>query len=817
MAGKPDDNLYQIPYLQGNDTFYDWVNYHNTLHVNKLNNIKIYNGLSGDGIVFTLGTTASNDPVGGDTAGSDLVAGTFRCDIAETIARGVTFQGDVSINGSLNYDLTSLEFPSITSRVHPVGGYTAARDGFTLGQAVRVDDFGHQHEGGTGTANYYLARADNANWAEVFGVVSGVTWPSSSGTPQGPYTSANTYVEVTTHGKIRGDWSDATSYSAGLSAGCIYFLDPGTSGGITPHEPTIAGYVNKPLILGITSDTGYVLNYRGQLLTGSGTGGTGGINDNRFIVAHGESEGTFERGHVVGFKTDRGWFVATQSDENLDHAVGLVLDEFILDGTRYMTVLTTGFCGDLPTANTWSKGLLYVNSSGKLENEFDEDGVPNTIGNPRKPFAIGWGSGGDGTGIIKGTIINQNHLGGGDANAANAAGGSNRSRNQDGSNGNWAFKSNTEGGATYGSAINPNILINGGFDVWQRGIGVGGHGLTGTTYFADRWVRIDGASGSAAYNSSGATTGTFNIERKTFATNQSEVSGNPKYYVEFQNDFWPQGSKVGGHAVIENRIEDVRTLRNQNATLSFWARSGVTGSTGSIVLNQYDGTNTYTRKPSNFTLGGLWQKYEVAFKVPDIQTTPSGKHYLGVGFETTHMNTTFELAQVKLERGLVATRNDSSAQQIEKDLHDCSRYYQRSYDINQTSISKTMMEDDKTPDVTCINFTLSPAKDHHFRFPVEMRSEPTVTLYSPYSGQTGDGYNQSAGTDLRHTAGTYGWSSDGTNSTPRVAPTGATTISAEYITKNGIYIFVPAGSVAFDEVSVHYVADADLTDNMNNT
>lgn len=818
MAGLPDDNLYQIPYLQGNDTFYDWVNYHNTLHVNKLNKLKIYDGLSGDGIVFTLGTTASNDPQGGATAGSDLIAGSFRCDIAETIARGVTFQGDVSINGTLNYDINSLELPSVTSRVHPVGGYTASRDGFTLGQAVRVEDFGHQNAGGTGTPNYYLARADNAPFAEVFGIVSGVTWPMSSGVPSPPYTSANTYIEVTTHGKVVGDFSQATTYGAGLSAGCIYFLDAGTSGGITPHEPSVAGYVSKPLIMGITADTGYVLNYRGQLLTGSGTGGTGGIDNNRFMVAHGEAAGIFERGHVVGYKSGRGtagWFVAKQEDDDLNHAVGLVLDEFILDSTRYMTVVTTGWCGDLPTVNV-ETGLLYVNRNGKLENEFDADGTPNTIGNPKKPFAVGWSSNGDGTGNVKGAIINQNHLAGEAAvnnlGAPRSAGDTTQGPY---GIGNWAFKSTSVGGTTYGSAINENILINGGFDVWQRGIGTSSYGATGTTYFADRWVRIDGASGSAAWNASGATTGTFNIQRKAFSTNQTEVFGNPTYYTQFQNDFHPQGDAVGSHAIIENRIEDVRTLRNENATLSFWAKSGVAGSTGSIVLNQYDGSDTYTHRPSNFTLGTSWAKYEVAFYVPNIETTPSGKHYLGVGFDTTHMNTTFDLAQVKLERGIVATRNASTPQQREDDLHNCSRYYQRSYGLDQATISSTMLG--SVPDVTAVNFTVSPSRDNHYTFPVVMRADPTITLYSPFSGQTSDGYNQSAGVDLRHTAGTYGWSSDGSNTTPRNAPAGTTTITSEYATKNGIYLFVPAGTVIFDEVSVHYVADADLTDNMNNT
>ena len=111
-----DDNLYKIPSLTGNDTFLDWVNHYNTTVVEKLNKTLIYNGASGDGISFTLGTTATNDPVGGITTGSDLPAGTFRADISGIISKGVTFEGDVSINGVLNYDLNSLELPSITSR-----------------------------------------------------------------------------------------------------------------------------------------------------------------------------------------------------------------------------------------------------------------------------------------------------------------------------------------------------------------------------------------------------------------------------------------------------------------------------------------------------------------------------------------------------------------------------------------------------------------------------------------------------------------------------------------------------------------------------
>ena len=55
---NPNDNKYQIPTLTSTTTFYDWVNHYNQNVVGKLNNIKIYDGVSGDGVNLTLGTTA---------------------------------------------------------------------------------------------------------------------------------------------------------------------------------------------------------------------------------------------------------------------------------------------------------------------------------------------------------------------------------------------------------------------------------------------------------------------------------------------------------------------------------------------------------------------------------------------------------------------------------------------------------------------------------------------------------------------------------------------------------------------------------------
>ena len=780
-----DDNKYNIPYITGDTTFADWVSHYNTTTINKLNLLEIFTGASGDGIAFTLGTTQPNDPVGGITTGSDLPSGTFRCDIAETIARGVTFQGDVSINGLLNYDITSLENPSLNIRLYSEQGYTGTK-GFTFGSPIRVAKVNHQGvEGCTGDATYFLGKADSAINAEVIGVVSGVTWPTD-GTA---YNNSNTYIEVTVAGKIKGDFSHSLAPYAytdrpngGLSAGVVYFLSPGFSGGITPEEPGIAGQVSKPMILGITADEGIILNYRGQFLKGSGTGGTGGVNDNRFIVS--TTNSNLVRGVVVSLTNSGSWVVSDGSDgQPQSNAVGLVIDNFTLDGVDYIEIVSTGHISNMPVRDE-SVGLLYVDESGKLTN--------SSVPTPAKPFAIAWPDSAE-SGVRRGVIINQNSGGGGsepfDGKSTNGSG-----RNP---NGNWAYHSSSLGGTTYGSAINDNILINGGFDIWQRSIGKDSAWTAkDTTYFADRWVRIHGVSGGAG------TISTASLQRQEFSDNQSQVFGNPKHYLASNHVMAGTGGHHGDFIYIENRIEDSRIARGQDVTLSFNARCGITGATMGIVLSQMDGTNRNTTTVAYASVGSVWGKHEIAFNVPEQTAVPTGnKHYLAVGFDVTKLNTTFDLAKVKLERGLVATTNAEA--DVDEELKNCSRYYQRSYNINENTHSVTML-DKNNPTISVIDFTTTPMKDLYFKFPVRMRGTPSITFYSPKTGSTGDAYNRTAEKDIRYVSGTV--SGFGT----RVAPAGDITIIAEHYTTDGMYIVVPNGTVLWDQISAHYVADAEL-------
>ena len=58
------------------------------------------------------------------------------------------------------------------------------------------------------------------------------------------------------------------------------------------------------------------------------------------------------------------------------------------------------------------------------------------------------------------------------------------------------------------------------------------------------------------------------------------------------------------------------------------------------------------------------------------------------------------------------------------------------------------------------------------------------------------------------TSGTHGY-----DNTYRVSPTGSTTTTTT-VKRHGIRFYIKDGAVLFDSVSVHYVADADLNDNI---
>lgn len=212
-----------------------------------------------------------------------------------------------------------------------------------------------------------------------------------------------------------------------------------------------------------------------------------------------------------------------------------------------------------------------------------------------------------------------------------------------------------------------NAIINGNFDIWQRGTSFTGVSPA-LTYSADRW--------SSARNGTGAT---VNVSRVDFALGQTDVPNNPSHYINYE--VTTAGSGETYH-FLGQRIESVKTFAGETVTVSFYAKASSAVSL-SVGLTQHFGTGgspsvQVVTMIDSYNLTTSFQKFTATVTVPSISGKTlgtDGNDRLLLFFDMPR-DTTFDLdiAQVKLEAGSVAT--PFRPRPIGEELALCQRYYQ---------------------------------------------------------------------------------------------------------------------------------------------
>jgi hypothetical protein len=219
-----------------------------------------------------------------------------------------------------------------------------------------------------------------------------------------------------------------------------------------------------------------------------------------------------------------------------------------------------------------------------------------------------------------------------------------------------------------------NAIINGNFDIWQRG--------TSTTsgYGADRWF-ITGLG----------STGTFS--RQSFTIGQTDVPGEPMF---FARTAVTSSAGSGNFFRLIQRIEGVRTFAGQQVTVSFWAKADSTKNIA-IELTQDVGTGG-SPSGGQTAIGVLkvglttsWQKFTRTVTLPSISGVTlgtDGNSFVQFAFwfdagssfnartdTLGQQSGTFDIAQVQIEAGPVATPFERRP--IGTELALCQRYYQQ--------------------------------------------------------------------------------------------------------------------------------------------
>lgn len=766
-----EDNQFEINTLSESQTFLEWFDKTNEELIAKLNLLKVFDGASGDGIDVSVGTT-----LGGGTSGVMLVQ------MSGNVTKGITFQ-DITVNGALNYSFDGAEIKAVTR-------FSGITNGFTFGNVVRADYTGN-------SLGITLARANIADNAEAIGFVGSISGSD---------------INVITHGKIQGDFT--TVAGGTLSSGCVYFLDPNNAGKITTTEPSVVGQVSKPILVGITGDTGLVINYRGQEVGFSG--GTGaGIGSLKVLVQLGAGEAAnFEVGKFVSKNN-----VSSNDPVNRNRYSGVyyasAADPFINGANQTTSVHKNDLIGVITSIDS-TNDILEVLVRGYLPKSVLK--VQNGSNFSNTPFYLSVGDvENSGTNLFSAGVVSLDgspndvqlgHIIDGDTVFIDPLIYQNDIFNPPGFNERNFFSGV---GVSFGIQ-STDIVVNGSFDIWQRHIGTNseyaGNSSSSSLYFADRWVFLNGVTTSSPIG------GTFGIQRKEFTAGQEDVYGEPTYYARITNNY--SGAVTGDYFHVENRLDSSEYFLNEQAVISVYTKSPLAGSTVGVYYKQYfdngvgaAGDST-TTKIGDISLNSSWTPNALSFTVPGLtgsQTISGTDHYAAIAFDITGVTGTYiDFSQLQFELGTNPTAPRKKDKQVV--LDKCRKFYQRSYDEEVSARTSTMAEG-SIPDLTVVDVPVSYSKDYYYNFPVKMRTTPAVTLYSPYSGVTSDGYNRLAQLDMRLTSGTIG-----PNGVVRKSRVNQPTIQVGNTADNGIRFEIVSGGVVGDQVSVHYVADADINKNL---
>ena len=277
-----------------------------------------------------------------------------------------------------------------------------------------------------------------------------------------------------------------------------------------------------------------------------------------------------------------------------------------------------------------------------------------------------------------------------------------------------------------------NAIINGNFDHWQRGTSqtAAGYGS------ADRY----------ASNRVGTT---CTMSRQAFTLGQTDVPGEPTYFCRMAVT---SVAGAGNLSLLEQKIEGVRTFAGQQVTVSFWVKADAAKPISVELVESFGSGGSPSSGVdalgvSKVTLSTSWQKITTTVTLPSISGKTLGSDnndaiVLRIWFDAgstynTQTDTlgqqsgTFDIAQVQIEAGPVATAFERRP--IGTELALCQRYFCKSYNqsVDPGAITTAGVLRLKT-----FGGGNSSSSVEAF-YPVVMRDTPSITVFSPDTGTSG--------------------------------------------------------------------------------
>lgn len=246
-----------------------------------------------------------------------------------------------------------------------------------------------------------------------------------------------------------------------------------------------------------------------------------------------------------------------------------------------------------------------------------------------------------------------------------------------------------------------NRIINGNFDIWQRGTS-----FTSTSvneYSADRF-RTEGYASSTT------------ISQQAFTQGQTAVPGYPRYFCRVALT----ASNTAGYWAFQQRIEAPTNINGDGTyTLSFWIKA----TTGSVAAGTWSyGLNSLASGPALTT---TWQKVTQTITLSAVAESSYISAYIFY-LPINSAAVSVDIASVQVEYGSVSTPFERRL--IGHELLLCQRYFEKSY------AAATVPGTNTGPNTgEWVGVALNATDFYSFgqgTWKVTKRASPTMTLWS---------------------------------------------------------------------------------------
>lgn len=221
-----------------------------------------------------------------------------------------------------------------------------------------------------------------------------------------------------------------------------------------------------------------------------------------------------------------------------------------------------------------------------------------------------------------------------------------------------------------------NLIINGNFDVWQRG--TSNSAAAGSArYLADRWFT----------NSTGSTIAT---SQQAFGI-QTAVPNNPRYFIR---NVVVSSAGASNYAAMYYSVEDVTVTGGTTVTYSFWAKADASKNMTVEFIQSFGsggGADVTSIGTTTINLTTTWQRFTVTVAIPAIVAAVSSSvetsylriaHWMDAGSNFNartgslgQQSGTFDFAQAQLEVG--STASDFEMLPQGEIWRGCQRYYNK--------------------------------------------------------------------------------------------------------------------------------------------